>query len=165
MSKDDLQDSSWSSPPLVLHWDIHSQLITNCDCKDTTPPPSQPETNERARLGHSSQDGDAQQRETGPLLIPQLTRLHEAYHVRGEDTSNMPTIPSEHRVTIQILKHWHTFKVLQQTFSVSRRAEQLYRLRTQQSIVAADEDSVLRTETRDLQSQLGRGCSKAYPLV
>jgi hypothetical protein len=39
LSKDDLQDSSWSSPTLVLLRDIHSQLITNIDFKDTTPLP------------------------------------------------------------------------------------------------------------------------------
>ena len=37
----------------------------------------------RTRVGRSQQDGDAQQQEASPLLLPQLTRLHEVYHVRG----------------------------------------------------------------------------------
>jgi hypothetical protein len=64
----------------------------------------------------------------------------------------MPTIPSQHRVTIQILEHWQPFQGLTLTFAVSRRAEQL-RLRIQQRIVATVEDSVLRTEMAGLESQ------------
>ena len=151
LPKDDLQDSaSWSSPPLVLLRDIHSHLIANCDCKDTVPPQSQP--GERARVGRSQQDGDAQQQEAGPLLLPQLSWLQKAYHVRGEDASNMPNIPLQHRVTMQILKHWQPFRDLKLTFAVSRCAEQL-RLRTQQRIIATAEDSVLRTEKANLESQ------------
>jgi hypothetical protein len=74
-------------------------------------------------FGHSSQDGDSQQQETGPLLIPQLNRLNEAFLVRGEDASNMPTIPTQKRITTQILKHWRPFEVLQEALAVSRRAE------------------------------------------
>ena len=54
-------------------------------------PQSQPGV--RARVRRSSQDGDSQQQEAGPLFLPQLNSLHEAFHVRGEDASNMPTIP------------------------------------------------------------------------
>jgi hypothetical protein len=57
----------------------------------------------------------------------------------------MPNIPFQHRVTIQILKHWQPFRDLKLTFVVSRRAEQ-FRLRTEQRIIATAEDSVLRTE-------------------
>ena len=64
----------------------------------------------------------------------------------------MPNIPFQHRVTIQILKHWQTFRDLKLTFVVSRRAEQ-FRLRTQKRIVATAEDSVLRTEMDNLESQ------------
>ena len=86
--KDDLKDpSTWSSPPFVLLRDIHDGLLTKYDFKDTVPPQSQSDT--RASVGLSQQDGDTQ-KETLPLLLPQLTRLHEAYHVRGEDVSNMP---------------------------------------------------------------------------
>ena len=58
----------------------------------------------RASVGRSQQDGDAQQQEAGPLLLPQLTRLHETYHVRGEDASNMTNIPLQHLVTMEIHK-------------------------------------------------------------
>ena len=64
----------------------------------------------------------------------------------------MPTIPSQHRVTIQILEHWQPFQGLKLTFVVSRRAEHLH-LRMWQSIVATVEDSVLRTEMTDIESQ------------
>ena len=86
-----------------------------------------------------------------PLLLPQLNRLNEVFLVRGEDASNMPTIPSQKRITTQILKNWRPFQVLKQAFAVSRRAEQL-RLRTQQRVVATAEDSVLRTKLRALES-------------
>jgi hypothetical protein len=83
--------------------------------------------------------------EASPLLLPLLNRLHE-------DASTMPPIPSQHRVTQQIIQHWQPFQDLKQTFAVSRRAEQL-RLRTQQRIIATAEDSVLRTEMANLESQ------------
>ena len=59
LPQDDLEDSaSWSSSPLVILRDIHSHLIGHCDCKDTTPPQSQPV--QRVRVGRSQQDGDVQ---------------------------------------------------------------------------------------------------------
>jgi hypothetical protein len=61
----------------------------------------------------------------------------------------MPNIPSQHRVTMQILHHWQPFRDLKLTFAVSRRAEQLH-LRSQQRILATAEDSVLRTEMANL---------------
>ena len=74
--------------------------------------------------------------------------------MRGEDASNVAVtaIPAQNRVTLQILSMWHPFKVLKQTFAVSRRAEQL-RLRAQQRVVATVEDSVLRTEMENLESE------------
>ena len=138
-----LQDSSsWSSPPLVLLRDIHNGLLANYDFKDSAPLPP----------GRNSQDGDSQQQEVGILLIPQLNRLNEAFLVRGEDASNMLTIPSQNKVTQQIISLWQPFKDLNQAFAVSRRAEQL-RLRSQQRIIATAEDSVLRTEMANLESQ------------
>ena len=64
----------------------------------------------------------------------------------------MPDMPSQHRVTMQILNHWQPFRDLKLMFAVSCRAEQL-RLRSQQRIVATAEDSVLRTEMASLASQ------------
>jgi hypothetical protein len=54
-------------------------------------------------------------------------------------------IPSQHRVTLQILSHWQPFGDLKLMFAVSCRAEQLS-LHSQQHIVATVEDSVLWTE-------------------
>ena len=68
--------------------------------------PPQSQTSMGARVGRSQQDGDAQQQEAAPLFLPQLNRISEAYHVRGEDASNMSPIPSQHRMTMQILDHW-----------------------------------------------------------
>ncbi len=62
------------------------------------------------------------------------------------------TVPSQQRITQQILSHWQPFLDLKLMFAGSRRAEQL-RLRSQQSIVATVEDSVLRTEMSGLESQ------------
>ena len=37
--KDDLKDAcSWSSPPVVLLRDIHSDPLVKYDCKDSAPP-------------------------------------------------------------------------------------------------------------------------------
>jgi hypothetical protein len=47
---------------------------------------------------------------------------------------------------------WQPFKDLKQAFAVSRRAEEL-RLRSQQHIIATAEDSFLRTEMDNLESQ------------
>ena len=99
LPKDGLQDSSsWSSPPLLLFRDMHSKLLADCGCKEVcAPPQSQAQAGASGAL--SSQDGDdAQQQEAAPLLLPQLNRLSEAYHVRGEDASNMHPIPSQHRI-------------------------------------------------------------------
>ena len=71
-----MDSSSWSSSPLVLLRDIYNDLISNCDCKDTVSPQWNPVA--RVRVGHSQQDGDEHQKETDPLLLPELTRLHEA---------------------------------------------------------------------------------------
>jgi hypothetical protein len=70
--KDDLRDSSsWSSSPLILLRDIHSNLIDQYDCKEVcAPSPSQVNEGARARL--SSQDGVHQQQETVPLSLPEV---------------------------------------------------------------------------------------------
>ena len=135
----------------MLLRDIHSKLLTQYDCKEVCAP-SQSQVYAGVSGGLSSQDGDAQQQEDAPLLLPQVNRLSEAYHVRGEDGSNMTTIPSQHRVTMQILDHCQPFRDLKLVFAGSRRAEQLG-LRSQQRIVATVEDSVLRTEMAGLESQ------------
>ncbi len=74
--------------------------------------------------------------------------------MRGEDVSNVAVtvILAQNRVTLQILSMCHPFTHLKQALAVSRRAEQL-RLRSQQRIVDTVEDSVLRTEMENLESQ------------
>jgi hypothetical protein len=64
----------------------------------------------------------------------------------------MPTIPSQHRLSIQILTHWWSFRDLKLMFPVSRHAEQLC-LPSQQHEVATVEDSELCTEIENLKSQ------------
>ena len=134
MPKDDLRDSSsWSSPPLLLLRDIHSKLLTQYDCKEVcAPSQSQGIVGASPRL--SSQDGVPQQQETGPLSIPQLNCLHEDSFARDESSASnagVVAIPSQFKVTQQILLHWQPFRDLQLEFVGSRRAEQLS-LRSQQ---------------------------------
>ena len=113
--------------------------------------PAQPGA--RARPARDSQDGlhGASQQEAAALFLPQLNQLHELSIVRGEDASNVVVIPTQDRVTHQILSRWQPFKDLKQTFTVSHRAEHL-RLRVQQRVIVTVEDSTLRTEMENLES-------------
>ena len=168
LTKDDLRDSSsWTSPPLVLLRDIHSKLLTQYDCKEVcvssqsqvnvgadASPSSQSQVNMGAGPRPSSQDGISQLKEPVPLSIPQLNRLVEASVVRDESSvsnADVPVIPSQLKITHQILSHWEPFRDLKARFAGSRRAEQLS-LRCRQRIVATVEDSVLRTEMAGLES-------------
>jgi hypothetical protein len=108
LPKDDLRDSSsWSSPPLMLLRDIHSKLTDQYDSKEVcAPSPSQVNTGAGGRL--RSQDGVSQPQETASLSLPQLNRLIEASFVRDETSASnadATAIPSQHRVTQQILSH------------------------------------------------------------
>jgi len=88
-------------------------------------------------------------------LSSELNRLFETSFVRDESpvsTTDAVVIPSQHEVTVQILSHWQPFIDLKLSYTDSCRAEQLT-LRSQQHIVATVEDSVLRTEMTDLESQ------------
>jgi hypothetical protein len=168
LSKDDLRDSSsWSSPPLLLLRDIHSNLLTQYDCKEVCVPSqsqvnvgagvrpnSQSQVNVGSGARPSSQDGVSQQQEPAPLSLPQLNRLVEASFVWDESSvsnAHVAVIPSQHRVTQQILSHWQPLRDLKFRFVVSRRAEQL-NLHSQHRLVDTVEDSVLRTEMADLES-------------
>jgi hypothetical protein len=153
--KDDLRDSSsWSSPPLLLLRDIHGKLLTQCDCKEVcASSQSQVNVGDSARL--RTQDDVSQQQGAAPLSLPQLNSLFEASFVRDESSASnadVAAIPSQLKVTQQILSHWQPFLDLKLMFAGSRRAEQLS-LRSQQRIVATFEDSVLRTEMAGLESQ------------
>ncbi len=116
LTKDDLKDSSsWSSTPLVLLHDIHNDKdLWGCF--------------------QGRWISDSQKEEDGTLFLPQLNNLVYQTNLWREDTSNDgPTIPTQHRLTHQILNHWKTLLDLKRTFVVSRRqarrTEQL-RLRT-----------------------------------
>ncbi len=67
-------------------------------------------------------------------------------------TADATAVPSQHRVTQQILSHWQSFQDLKLMFAGSRRAEQLS-LRSRQSVVATVEESVLKMEMTGLESQ------------
>jgi hypothetical protein len=171
LPKDDLRDSSsWSSPPLMLLRDIHSKLLDQYGCKEEVYAQSQSQANVGAGAGPSSQSqvnigaghrpssqdgGVPQQQETATLMLPQLNRLIEASFVRDESsasTTDATAIPTQHRVTQQILSHWQPFQDLKLMFAGSRRAEQLS-LRSQQRVVATVEESVLKMEMAGLESQ------------
>jgi hypothetical protein len=75
--------------------------------------------------------------------------------VRDESSASnadVAVVPSQHKITQQILIHWQSFLNLKLMFVVSRRTEQLI-LRSQQCIVVTVEDSVLRKEVADHESQ------------
>jgi hypothetical protein len=94
----------------------------------------------------SSQDGVSQLQEPVPLSLPQLNRLVEASFVRDErsvSNADVTVIPSQLKVTKQILLHWQPFRDLKFKYAGSRRAEQLS-LRSQQRVVATV-DSALRS--------------------
>jgi hypothetical protein len=66
--------------------------------------------------------------------------------------ADVTVIPSQFKVTKQILRHWKPFRDLKLKYVGSRQAEQLS-LRSQQRIVATVEESVLKTEMSGLESQ------------
>jgi hypothetical protein len=66
--------------------------------------------------------------------------------------SGVAVIPSQLKVTQQILLHWQPFRDLKLKFVGSRRQEQLI-WRCQQRVVVTVEESVLRTEMAGLESQ------------
>ncbi len=122
MPKDDLRDSSsWSSPPLMLLRDIHSKLLGQYDCKEEVCTQSQSQVNVGTGAGLSSQSqvnigagprpssqdgGVPQQQEIATLILPQLNRLIEASFVwdeRSVSNTDATAVPSQHRVTQQIL--------------------------------------------------------------
>ena len=104
----------------MLLRDIHSKLLNQFDCKEVcASSPSQ--VNTGASGGLSSQDGVPQQQEAAPLCIPQLNRLIEASFVRDESSASnadVTAIPSQHRVTQQILSHWQPFQDLKLMFEM-----------------------------------------------
>ncbi len=116
---------------------------------------SQSQVNVRASPRLRSQDGVSQQEEADPLSLPQLNRHFESSLARDESSASnvgVVVIPSQFKVTQQILLHWQPSRDLKLKFVGSRRAEQLNFL-SQQHIVSTVEDSVLRMEMAGLESQ------------
>jgi hypothetical protein len=121
----------------MLLRNIHSKLLNQFDCKEVCAS-SPPQVNTGASGGLSSQDGVPQQQEAAPLCILQLNRLVEASFVRDESSASnadVTAIPSQHRVTQQILSHWQPLQDLKLMFAGSRLAEQLS-LRSQSALTA-----------------------------
>ena len=87
-------------PPLVLLRDIHDGLLAQYDWKDSVSLPAQ--SGERTRPAQDGLGGVSPE-EDAPLFLPNLNQLHEISIVRGEDSSNVVVIPTQHRVTQQIL--------------------------------------------------------------
>ena len=76
---DDLRDSSsWSSPPLVLLCDIHSNLLGQYNCKEEVCDQSQSQVNVGAGDGPSSQSG------TGPRPSSQDGEVSHTLGAVGE---------------------------------------------------------------------------------
>ncbi len=117
--------------------------------------PSQSQVNVGSSDRLDSQSGVSRQQEGVPLVLPQLNRLFQASFARDESSASnagVDVIPSQFRVTQQILFHWKPFRDPKLKFVGSRRAEQLS-LRSQHRIVATVEESVLRMEMAGLESQ------------
>jgi hypothetical protein len=169
LPKDNLRDSSsWESPPLVLPRDIHSKLITQYDYKEVCAQ-SQSQVNEGAGAGSSSQsqvnigagprpssqDGVSHLQDPVPLSLPQRNCLVEVSFVWDESSASnadVTAIPSQFKVTKQILLHWQPFRDLKLKYVGSRQTEQLTS-RSQKRVVVTVEESVLKTEMAGLESQ------------
>jgi hypothetical protein len=61
-------------------------------------------------------------------------------------------IPSQHRVSLQLIQEWQPFKDLRQHFANNRRMEQL-QLHAPQKITATVADSALRVEMQALEPE------------
>jgi hypothetical protein len=70
----------------------------------------------------------------------------------SDSNTDVTVIPSQYRVTQQILNHWQSFQDLKLMLTGSLREEQLS-LHSQDLTVGTVEDSALRTEMVDLESQ------------
>jgi hypothetical protein len=90
------------------------KLLTQYDWKEVCAP-SQSQVNVGTSARLSSQDGVSHQEETATFSLPQFNRLFEASFVREESSASnadVAVIPSQHRVTQQILSHWQLFRDL-----------------------------------------------------
>ncbi len=89
---------------------------------------TQPQGNVGAHARPGPQNGVPQQQEAVPLVLAQLNRLYEASFARDESSpssAGVTAVPSQFKITQQILKHWQPFRDLNLQFVGSRRQEQL----------------------------------------
>ena len=132
LPKDDLRDSSsWSSPPILLLRDIHSRLLAQYDCTEVCAP-----SQSQGNVGAS----------------PHLFETSFARDESSASNAGVAAIPSQFKVTQQVLQKWQPFRDLKQKVLGSRRQEQLSS-RCQQRVVPTVEESVVRTEMTGLESQ------------
>ncbi len=97
---------------------IHDNLLTNYDCKEVCAP-SQSQGNVGAIARPGPQDGVPQQQEAAPLSLPQLNRLYEVSFARDESspsTAGVTAVPTQAKITQQILNHWQPFRDLKLQF-------------------------------------------------
>jgi hypothetical protein len=99
----------------------------------------------------SGQDHQTKRLNCG-LEIPARVRESKGFFESSASTAGVAAIPSQFKVTQQILLHWQPFRDLKFKIVGSRRPEQL-NLRSQQRIVDTVEESVLRMEMSGLESQ------------
>jgi hypothetical protein len=79
-------------------------------------------------------------------------RLSFVWDENSDSNADVTVIPSQFKVTKQILLHWQPFRDIKLKHVGSRPVEQ-FSLRSQQRIVTTVEESVLKTEMTDLESQ------------
>ncbi len=176
----DIQDpTTWSVPSLRTLKHLHETLLQDYDCTEQPVAnlPAQPSAaggNAAANAGAPPppQSALAQDASSGTLVLPQLNRLHEAYKRRQDalpasSTSQdlQPTasgpIPSQLRLTQQLIAHWPQFKALRQRYTGTRFEEQRM-LHLPQKHKDMVQDSTLRVEMKALEEQADN--SKAHEL-
>jgi hypothetical protein len=167
----DIQDpTTWSVPSLRTLKHLHETLLQDYDCTEQ-PVANQPAQPSDAGGSAAANAGApppppparAQDVSSGTLVLPQLNRLHEAYKRRQDalpasSTSQdlQPTasgpIPSQRRLTQQLIAHWPQFKALRQRYAGTRFEEQRM-LHMPQKHKATVPDSTLRMEMKALEEQ------------
>ena len=128
---------------------------------DLSSVPSQSQGNVGTSVRLDSQNGVSRQQEAVPLVLPQLNRLFQASFARDESSASnagVAAIPSQFRVTQQILLHWQPFRDLKLKFVGSLRPEQLS-LRSQHHIVATEACSLLQADELDGADDCGEASS------
>ncbi len=82
----------------------------------------------------------------------QILKFGSAWINCSSNPTDVTAVPSQFKVTKQILLHWQPFRNLKLKYVGSRQAEQLSS-RSQPRVVPTVEESVLKTEMSGLESQ------------